>query len=302
MANTRKGLRWAMFGTVVLAALLGIAPGCEAFRAGWDKAMDWVDGTNHSSSESDVLARCGVDSGRTWSKAADPAKGKEILESIAHAAEIFSVRVGGGGDSLFPTNAFQMSENMPPVVARGIEGCFSTSAVPVGGYIFQYTVDSSRLDFLCKATPANGYTGGVYVIRKDMKVERIGEIINHPVIKAADPVKGRELLESVARAADVFSVRVGGGGDSMFPTNALQMSANMPPLVARSIEGCFSAPAIPVGGYVCQYVADPARTNFLCRAIPANGYTGVVFVIRKDMKVGCADAGASGSANSAAHN
>lgn len=291
-----------MFGTVILVALLGVAPGCETFRAGWDKAMDWVGGTKHSSSESNVLTRCGVDSSRSRSKAADPAKGKEILESVAHAAEIFSIRAGGGGDSLLPTNAFQMSENMPPVVARSIEGCFSTSAVPAGGYVFEYTVDPSRLDFLCKATPADGYTGGVYVIRKDMKIKRIGEIANHPVVKAADPVKGRELLESVARAADVFSIRVGGGGDSMFPTNALQMSANMPPVVARSIEGCFSAPVVPVGGYVCQYAADSARTNFLCRAIPASGYTGVVFVIRKDMKVEYADTGASGSANSAAHN
>ena len=245
-------------------------------------------------------------------RAAEPAKAHEILTSVVNAAEIFSIRVGGGGDSLFPTNAFQMRENMPPLVAHSIEGCFSAPAVPLGGYVCQYVVDSARTNFLCKAIPANGYTGGVFAVRKDMAINRIGDktcIATNPVplkknhtkmkirgaysnssqtnsvIRAAEPAKAHEILTSVVNAAEIFSIRVGGGGDSLFPTNAFQMRENMPPLVAHSIEGCFSAPVVPLGGYVCQYVVDSARTNFLCKAIPANGYTGGVFAVRKDMAI-----------------
>ena len=126
------------------------------------------------------------DSGQANSviKAAEPAKAHEILQSVVNAAEIFSIRVGGGGDSLFPTNAFQMRENMPPVVAHSIEGCFNAPVVPLGGYVCQYVVDSARTNFLCKAIPANGYTGGVFAVRKDMAINRIGDktcIATNPV-------------------------------------------------------------------------------------------------------------------------
>ena len=105
------------------------------------------------------------------------------------------------------------------------------------------------------------------------------------VVRAAEPAKAQEILTSVVNAAEIFSIRAGGGGDSLFPTNAVQMRDNMPPVVARSLEGCFSASVVPLGGYVCRYQADPARTNFLCKAIPANGYTGCVFVVRKDKTI-----------------
>ena len=104
-------------------------------------------------------------------------------------------------------------------------------------------------------------------------------------VKAADPAKASEILNSVGSAAGIFSIRVGGGGDSLFPQTAFQMKDDMPPVVAKSIEGCFSAPVVPMGGYVCQYVVDPARTNFLCKAIPAEGYTGAVFIVQKDMTI-----------------
>ena len=109
--------------------------------------------------------------------------------------------------------------------------------------------------------------------------------LTNSVVRTAEPAKANEILTSVANAAEAFSIRVGGGGDSLFPTNAFQMIENMPPVVAKSIEGCFSAPVVPLGGYVCQYVVDPERTNFLCKAIPANGYTGGVFAVRKDMAI-----------------
>ncbi len=245
-------------------------------------------------------------------RAAEPAKAQEILTSVVNAAEIFSIRAGGGGDSLFPTNAVQMRDNMPPLVAKSIEGCFGAPVVPLGGYVCQYVVDPARTNFLCKAIPANGYTGGVFAVRKDMAINRIDDITciatnpvplkkNHTkmkirgpfsdsgqtnsVVRVAEPAKAQEILTSVVNAAEIFSIRAGGGGDSLFPTNAVQMRDNMPPGVARSLEGCFSASVVPLGGYVCQYQADPASTNFLCKAIPANGYTGCVFVVRKDKTI-----------------
>lgn len=105
------------------------------------------------------------------------------------------------------------------------------------------------------------------------------------IIKAADQVRCVKALESIARSAEIYSVRAGGGGDCLFPTNAFTMSKNMPPHVAESIEGCYSSPVKPLGGYVFRYVVEPSRMNYRCTAVPANGYTGVVFSIQKDMQV-----------------
>lgn len=106
-----------------------------------------------------------------------------------------------------------------------------------------------------------------------------------PIPKAAESAKAEEILNSVGNAAYIFSCRAGGGGDSLFPTNAFQMRDNLPPVVANSVEGCLSTPVVPLGGYICQYEVHPARTNFLCKALPANGYTGSVFAVRKDMAI-----------------
>ncbi len=286
----RKGMRCFMLAIVFLATILGCASIMDR--------LDWlpkIPGLTRDDGMTNIVA-----------KAAEPAKANEILTSVANAAEIFSIRMGGGGDSLFPTNAFQMRDNMPPVVAKSIEGCFSDSVVPLGGYVCRYEVDPARTDFMCRAIPADGYTGAVFVVHKDMKIVHVSDVtcispssasrkrsaklkrrhgMTNIVAKAAEPAKANELLTSVANAAEIFSIRVGGGGDSLFPTDAFQMRDNMPSVVAKSIEGCFSAPVVPLGGYVCQYEVDSARTNFMCRAIPANGYTGAVFVVHKDMKI-----------------
>lgn len=102
---------------------------------------------------------------------------------------------------------------------------------------------------------------------------------------AADREQGQELILSVANAAAAFSVKAGGGGEELFPTNAFQISQYMPPIVARATVGCYTSAVKPLGGYVCQYSVDPGRTNFWCKALPANGYTGEVICIRKDLKI-----------------
>ena len=173
-----------MFGIVFLAAMLGVANVTgrpetnvpaqvgEFLKQGWSNCTEWVkdhlkpkNGRNPPS-VSEV-------------KAADPMKAEGILNSVADAAEIFSIRVGGGGDSLFPTNAVQMRDSLPPVVARSIEGCFSDSAVPLGGYVCQYHVDPARTNFLCKAIPANGYTGAVFIVQKGMTIRQVDDKVSN---------------------------------------------------------------------------------------------------------------------------
>ena len=159
-------MRWFMIGVVVLAALLGVAPGCESVKTKFGLLKDWV---------KDRVSTATNDPVRAEIKAVEAARGKEILVSVSNAADIFSIRVGGGGDNRFPTNAFQMSENMPPVVARCVTGCFNAPVVPFGGYVCEYRVDPSRTNYLCKAFPAEGYTGSVFVVQKDKVIRRVGE-------------------------------------------------------------------------------------------------------------------------------
>lgn len=155
-----------MLSVVVLAVLLGVALGCESMNAKLGRLGDWMWDRGSTVTNDPVKAEI---------RAAEPSRGKEILVSVVNAAEIFSIRAGGGGDDLFPTNAFQMSENMPPVVARCVAGCFSAPVVPFGGYVCEYRVDPSRTNFLCKAFPAEGFTGSVFITQKDMVVRWVGE-------------------------------------------------------------------------------------------------------------------------------
>ena len=187
----RKGMRFFMLGIVFLAVILGVTNVIgrsgtngwalveDSSTKGSSNVVEWV----RSKAEyiKDLLM---PKNGReppsvSEVKVADPTKAREILNSVGNAAEIFSIRVGGGGDSLFPTNAVQMRDNLPPVVAKSLEGCFSTSAVPLGGYVCQYQVDPARTNFLCKAIPANGYTGGVFVVRTGMTIRQVDNIVGN---------------------------------------------------------------------------------------------------------------------------
>ena len=105
--------------------------------------------------------------------------------------------------------------------------------------------------------------------------------------RVANPAKGESLIMSVANAAKIFSVKVGGGGEEMFPTNALEISQYMPPVVARATVGCYSSEVQSLGGYVCHYSAEKDRTDFNCTAVPANGYRGDVFRVHKNLKIVC---------------
>ena len=182
--NSRKGVWCFMFGIVFFVAILGVAnvmmgpetkelPQVEdILKKGMSNGFEWVKGHLKQKYVRKPLPASVV-------KAADPEKASEILNSIGNAAEIFSIRVGGGGDSLFPTNAVQLRDSLPPVVAKSLEGCFSDSVVPLGGYVCQYQADPARTDFLCKAIPANGYTGGVFVVRKDKTIRQVDDKVSN---------------------------------------------------------------------------------------------------------------------------
>ena len=316
-----------MLGIVFLAAILGVtnvidrsgtngrAMVEDISKKGVSNVVEWIKGKAENIKDRLTPKNDCKPPSVPEVKVAEPTKAREILNSVGNAAEIFSIRVGGGGDSLFPTNAVQMRDNLPPVVAKSLEGCFSASVVPLGGYVCQYQVDPARTNFLCKAIPANGYTGGVFVVRKDKAIRPDGDITcsstnamdrssvqshitwgkikkaveslmvtDSEPIKAAESAKAKEILESVVNAAEIFSIRVGGGGDSLFPTNAVQMRDNLPPVVAKSIEGCFSS-SYPFGDHRYLHPVLPAFPTRRSSALPANGYTGAVFVVRKDMTV-----------------
>lgn len=148
---------------VVMVLLIGLFAGganVQGRFGGFKGCVHWPVSTTNVVEEKPIVM------------AADQTRCEEVLESIAHAAEVFSVYAGGGGDSMFPTNAFSMSEYMPPGVAKSIDGCYTSAVVPQGGYIFRYSVDLGRTNYLCVAFPASGYTGGVFTIRKDLKVVR----------------------------------------------------------------------------------------------------------------------------------
>ena len=185
--NRRKRVWRFMFGIVFLAAILGVAnvmarewPQIEGIlKEGVSNGVEWVKGKAKN-----IQERLMPEDGRKPPsvlevKAADPTKASEILNSVGTAAEIFSIRVGGGGDSLFPQTAVQMKDDMPPVVARSIEGCFCAPVVPLGGYVCQYQVDPARTNFLCKAIPANSYTGAVFVVQKDKTIRQVNDKVSN---------------------------------------------------------------------------------------------------------------------------
>jgi len=168
-----------VIGLFILVALLGCYAGCTNGHEYWGRAKDW--GCDLYSSSTNMLSKMkplkyqGEKQAREL-KAANPARGEAVAENIALAAEVFSIGVGGGGDSLFPSTAFEMSKNMPPAVAKSIEGCYSSPVVPTEGYISQYSVDHGRTNFLCRVIPANGYTGIVFEVRKDKVVRNVGTV------------------------------------------------------------------------------------------------------------------------------
>lgn len=149
-----------------MALLLVIGCGFVVTNNNWiGRAKTWVESHAPSSVRTETTNVV-----RRVDRAADQEQGKELIQSVANAAAAFSVKAGGGGEERFPTNAFQISQYMPPVVARATVGCYTTAVKPLGGYVCQYSVDLGRTNFLCMALPANGYTGEVICIRKDLKI------------------------------------------------------------------------------------------------------------------------------------
>jgi len=168
-----------VIGLFVLVALLGCYAGCTNVLEYCERAKDRVCDLCSASTNkfSKILSQ--KDKRKETERvlmAANPARGEAVAGSIALAAEGFSTAKGGGGDSLFPATAFEMSENMPPAVAKSIEGCYSSSVVPTEGYICQYSVDHGRTNFICRVIPANGYTGIVFEVRKDKVVRNVGTV------------------------------------------------------------------------------------------------------------------------------
>lgn len=184
--KSKKGMGCFMLGVVALAALLGVTnvldcSETESSTVASTNIMDkagklFKDMAGKMGSLLCPMKGCKPQTNDVPEKAADSAKAIDVLTCICYAAEIFSIRVGGGGEELFPTNAFQMKDNMPPAVAKSIEGCFSAPVAPLGGYVCQYMVDPTRTNFLCKVTPANGYTGAVFVVQKDKKIVHVGDV------------------------------------------------------------------------------------------------------------------------------
>lgn len=103
--------------------------------------------------------------------------GKEILESLANGALLYSVQHGGNGKKGFPTNVRDISENLPPVIQQATYG-YASSPVHIDGYLGRMSPESTSDNFVFEAYPANGFKGDILVISIDMKVMTSEEYAN----------------------------------------------------------------------------------------------------------------------------
>jgi hypothetical protein len=98
--------------------------------------------------------------------------GKEILESLANGAMLYSVQHGGNGKRCFPTKIQDVMDNVPPVIQKATSG-YASSPIPIDGYLGRISAKSTADAFVFEAYPAQGFKGDTLVITKDMKVVTI---------------------------------------------------------------------------------------------------------------------------------
>ena len=98
--------------------------------------------------------------------------GKEILESLANGAMLYSVQHGGNGKRCFPTKIQDVMDNVPPIIQKATYG-YTASPIPLDGYLGRISVKSTTDAFVFEAYPAQGFKGDTLVITKDMKVVTI---------------------------------------------------------------------------------------------------------------------------------
>ena len=98
--------------------------------------------------------------------------GKEILESLANGAMLYSVQHGGNGKKCFPTKIQDVMDNVPPVIQKATSG-YASSPIPIDGYLGRISAKSTADAFVFEAYPAQGFKGDILVITKDMKVVTI---------------------------------------------------------------------------------------------------------------------------------